>query len=199
MRDESKAERQREIEAVAYRMIRERGYGSVSMLAIAKEAKASNETLYRWYGNKRGLLSAMVERNAQAAADTLQSAIEDGADAIATLEIIAPILLSMLLGEKAILLNRAAASDETGELGATIGLAGRSVVFPLIETLIARGMVDGGLNAPSAREATEWFLCLLIGDQQIRRVIRTLEQPNEAEVGAQAASAVLAFRKLCGA
>lgn len=129
MRDESKAERQREIEAVAYRLIRDRGYGGVSMLAIAKEAKASNETLYRWYGNKRGLLTAMVERNAQATADMLRAAIEDGADAIATLERIAPILLSMLLGEKAILLNRAAASDETGELGAAINLAGRSAVF----------------------------------------------------------------------
>ncbi|WP_336809766.1 TetR/AcrR family transcriptional regulator [Bosea sp. MMO-172] len=198
MRDESRTERQREIEAVAYRLIRERGYGGVSMLAIAKEAKASNETLYRWYGSKRGLLAAMVERNAQATADTLQSAIEDGRDAISTLEGIAPILLSMLLGEKAILLNRAAASDETGELGATINLAGRSTVFPLIETLIARGIADGELNAPSAREATEWFLCLLIGDQQIRRVIRTLEQPSEAEIGARAASAVSAFRKLCG-
>ena len=199
MRDESRTERQREIETVAYRLIRERGYGGVSMLAIAKEAKASNETLYRWYGSKRGLLAAMVEWNAQVPADTLQSAIEKGADAIATLEGIAPILLSMLLGEKAILLNRAAASDETGELGATINLAGRSTVFPLIETLIARGMADGELNAPSAREATEWFLCLLIGDQQIRRVIRTLEQPSEAEIGARAASTIAAFRKLCGA
>lgn len=78
MRDESKAERQREIEAVAYRLIRDHGYGGVSMLAIAKEAKASNETLYRWYGSKRGLLAAMVERNAQATADALQAAIEDG-------------------------------------------------------------------------------------------------------------------------
>ncbi len=199
MRDESKAERQREIEAVAYRLIRDHGYGGVSMLAIAKEAKASNETLYRWYGSKRGLLAAMVERNAQATADALQAAIEDGGDTITTLEHIAPILLSMLLGEKAILLNRTAASDETGELGATIGQAGRSAVFPLVETLIARGMANGGLDAPSARVATEWFLCLLIGDQQIRRVIGTLEQPSDAEVAARAASALSAFRKLCGA
>ncbi|MCR4521294.1 TetR/AcrR family transcriptional regulator [Bosea sp. 47.2.35] len=198
MRDESKAERQREIEAVAYRLIRDRGYGGVSMLAIAKEAKASNETLYRWYGNKRGLLTAMVERNAQATADMLRAAIEDGADAIATLERIAPILLSMLLGEKAILLNRAAASDETGELGAAINLAGRSAVFPLIETLIAGGMATGGRDAPSARVATEWFLCLLIGDQQIRRVTRALEQPSEVEIGVRVASALSAFRKLCG-
>lgn len=105
----------------------------------------------------------------------------------------------MLLGEKAILLNRTAASDETGELGATIGQAGRSAVFPLVETLIARGMANGGLDAPSARVATEWFLCLLIGDQQIRRVIGTLEQPSDAEVAARAASALSAFRKLCGA
>lgn len=196
MRDESKAERQQEIEAVAYRLIRDRGYGGVSMLAIAKEAKASNETLYRWYGSKRGLLTVMVERNAEATANALNAAIEAEADAVATLEEIAPILLSMLLGEKAILLNHAAASDETGELGATIGQAGRSTVFPLIETLIGRGLANGELDAPSAREATEWFLSLLIGDQQIRRVIGTLAQPSEAEIGARSSSAVSAFRKL---
>ncbi|CAH1654825.1 TetR/AcrR family transcriptional regulator [Hyphomicrobiales bacterium] len=199
MREESKAERQRHIEDVAYRLTRDRGYGSVSMLTIATEARASNQTLYRWYGSKRGLFKAMVERNARATAEALNAAIEDRADAIATLESIAPILLSMLLSEGAILLNRAAAADETGELGATINLAGRSAVLPLIETVIARGMATGRLNAPSARIAADWFLGLLVGDQQIRRVIRTLEQPAQADVGSRAANAVLAFRKLCRA
>ncbi|WP_137390976.1 TetR/AcrR family transcriptional regulator [Rhodoligotrophos defluvii] len=199
MREENRAERHRQIEEAAYKVLQKRGYGGTSMLAIAKEAKASNETLYRWYRDKRGLFKTMVESNAKATTATLEFAISDGADPLKTLEAVAPVLLSMLLGERAILLNRAAASDESGELGATIAAAGRERVFPLIEALIERGIRAGTLTAPSARTATEWFLNLLIGDQQIRRAIRALSLPSEREIRERAVTAMVAFRKLCAA
>lgn len=197
MRDDTRAERHRQIEQAAYKLVQARGYGGTSMLAIAKEAKASNETLYRWYGDKRGLFRMMVESNARTTTAALAAAISGGADPLTTLEEIAPILLSMLLGEKAVSLNRAAASDESGELGATIAAAGRDSVFPLIEALVQRGLETGALVAPSARTATDWFLSLLIGDQQIRRVIRAMASPTEAEIHSRATEAMTAFRKLC--
>jgi AcrR family transcriptional regulator len=167
------------------------------MLAVAKEAKASNETLYRWYGDKRGLFKMMVEGNAKATTAALEAAIGSGADPLGTLEQIAPVLLLMLLGERAIALNRAAASDESGELGATIASSGRESVFPLMETLIQNGLQLGVLAAPSARTATEWFLSLLIGDQQIRRAVRAMPLPSEKEISSRAATTMVAFRKMC--
>ena len=47
--------REEEIEAAAYRLLEERGFAGTGMQAIAQAAHASNETLYRWYGDKTGL------------------------------------------------------------------------------------------------------------------------------------------------
>ncbi|MBY5581377.1 TetR/AcrR family transcriptional regulator [Rhizobium leguminosarum] len=199
MREDTKTRRQAEIEAAAYELLKERGYRSTSMLDIAKAAKASNETLYRWYGDKNGLFKTMVESNARATKAALNTAIADDVDPLETLGRVAPILLSMLLGDKAIALNRAAAADESGELGATIAAAGRDGVFPLIEKLIGRGLETAALAAPSAGVAAEWFLSLLIGDLQIRRVNRTLPEPSDENIRARAAAAMSAFGKLCGA
>lgn len=197
MRDEARAERQAEIEEAAYRVVRSRGYRGASMLAVAREAKASNETLYRWYGDKRGLFRAMVESNAEATRTELRRALDRGADPLESLETIAPILLSMLLGERAISLNRAAAADESGELGAALAAGGRDSVLPLIEELMRRGLTNRSIVAPSARTAAEWFISLLIGDQQIRRVIHAVPAPSKAVVSARSEEALQAFRKLC--
>ncbi|RWH72400.1 MAG: TetR/AcrR family transcriptional regulator [Mesorhizobium sp.] len=197
MREDTKAARRAQIERAAYKLLKERGYGGTSMLGIAKEAKASNETLYRWYSDKKGLFKTMVENNARTTKAALDAAIRDEADPLVTLEEVAPILLSMLLGERAISLNRAAASDESGELGATIAAGGRDSVFPLIEKLIQRGLETSALAAPSARIAADWFLNLLIGDLQIRRVIHTLPVPSDKDVDSRVVAAISAFRKLC--
>ncbi|QIA22253.1 MULTISPECIES: TetR/AcrR family transcriptional regulator [unclassified Mesorhizobium] len=197
MREDTKAARRAQIERAAYKLLKERGYGGTSMLGIAKEAKASNETLYRWYGDKKGLFKTMVENNARTTKAALDAAIRDDADPLVTLEDVAPILLSMLLGERAISLNRAAASDESGELGATIAAGGRDSVFPLIEKLIQRDLESGALVAPSARIAADWFLNLLIGDLQIRRVIHSLPVPSDKDVRSRVTAAISAFKRLC--
>ena len=167
MRADTRARRQAQIEEVAYRLLQTRGYAATSMLAVAREASASNETLYRWYGDKNGLFTSMVQNNARAIRQALEQALHDRTDPFACLDAIAPLLLSMVLGERAISLNRAAAADESGQLGAAIAAGGREAIFPLVEELMRRGLSSGMLEAPSAAVATELFLRLLIGDQQI--------------------------------
>ncbi|TIQ34909.1 MAG: TetR/AcrR family transcriptional regulator, partial [Mesorhizobium sp.] len=81
--------------------------------------------------------------------------------------------------------------------GATIAAGGRDSVFPLIEKLIQRGLETSALAAPSARIAADWFLNLLIGDLQIRRVIHTLPVPSDKDVDSRVVAAISAFRKLC--
>jgi len=151
MREEARTERQAQIERAAYRLLRERGYGGTSMLAIAREARASNETLYRWYGDKNGLFKTMVEANARETREALQRAIEAGDDPLECLENVAPVLLSMLLGERAIALNRAAAADESGELGAAIAAGGKADTladgFRLAQEAIASGRAKAALAA----------------------------------------------------
>ena len=198
MREDGRAERRAEIRAAAYRLLKEQGYQRTSMLAVAKAAKASNETLYRWYGDKRGLFRTLAEENAAEIRQALETAIRDRADPLASLEAVAPVLLSMLLGEGPIALNRAAAADESGDLGAAIAQGGRTAIVPLIETLIRRGIDTGAFHLSDPREGAEWFVALLVGDLQIRRATGVIPEPDPNFIARRVASAAKAFGRLCG-
>lgn len=197
MRTEARAKREAEIHAAAARLVAERGYGATSMLTIAKAANASNETLYRWYGDKLGLFKSMVVANTRRTKGVLDEALTSGKNPLDTLTTIAPVLLTLVLSERAIALNRAAAADETGELGAAIAAGGRDALLPLIAGLMQQAMQRGDIDAPSAEVAAGWYFSLLIGDQQVRRVNRVIPEPTSAEIEDKARDALAAFRRLC--
>lgn len=179
MREEKRAERQRQIEAAAYAVLEKKGYAGTSMLGIARAAKASNETLYKWYGDKTGLFHALVSRNADEVRRHLEAELETDHDALSILSALGPKLLHLLTGDRAVALNRAAAADGSGELGATLSKAGREAIFPLLERVFLRARQEAQLSFVSTQEAVALYLDLLIGDQQIRRVIGRLPSPSQ--------------------
>lgn len=87
--------------------------------------------------------------------------------------------LSLLLGEKAILLNRAAAAEPTGELGIAISAGGRDVVQPLFVNLVKR--LTGGSDS-EAQDPTGMLFGLMVGDLQIKRVIGVSSALSTTEV-----------------
>jgi AcrR family transcriptional regulator len=196
VRDEGKSIRQEQIEQAAYAVLDEKGYGGASMLAIARAAKASNETLYNWYGDKTGLFSALVRRNAAEVKALLEAQIASGGDAVETLARVGPVLLSLVTSERAVALNRAAAADPTGELGRTIAAEGRETVAPLIAEVIAQGRAQGRLDYDALDLACETYIGLLIGDLQIRRVVGRMHQPGPEALAARADAALRNFLRL---
>jgi len=196
MKKETQVSRRAEIERAAYSVLAEKGYAGTSMLAVAKAAKASNETLYRWYGDKNGLFAALIARNAEAAKDVLAAALQEGGDPVQTLRQLAPLLLGTLTSDRAVALNRAAAADASGVLGAAIADGGRDTVAPMITALISQAIEQGQITAPSAIIATEWYIALVIGDAQIRRVIGAVPEPSSAHIATLAETRVAAFLKL---
>lgn len=168
------------------------------MQGIAKHARASNETLYNWYGDKQGLFRALVTRNAEEVKAHLESELQTDHDALSILGTLGPKLLDLLTGDRAVALNRAAAADSSGELGATLSKAGREAVFPLLERVLLRARDEGVLNFEHTGEAVALYLDLLIGDQQIRRVIGRLPQPSEAFCQERSTRAVRLLRDLLG-
>lgn len=193
MRDDKRQLRHDAITQAAYALLAEKGYDGTSMLSIAKAAKASNETLYRWYGDKRGLFEAMVRDNAAEVKTMLEAEMSSGGSPIDALRTIAPVLLSMLLGERAILLNRAAASDPSGELGAAIAKGGRDAVQPLIAAVIDDIETE---FKPQGMSKADLFLGLLIGDAQIRRVLGVMPALPEDQIQARSNAAIAAFLKV---
>lgn len=196
MRDSARSKRQEEIEQAAYALLASKGYAGTSMLSIATEAKASNETLYRWYGDKQGLFKAMVARNAETVRLLLESELESGRAPLKTLQALGPKLLRLVTGSRAVALNRAAAADPSGELGAALSAAGRDTVVPLIARLFQQARNAGGFPGLSAKDAAELYISLLIGDLQIRRVIGTLPELTDAEIRHRATRTLKALQKL---
>ena len=113
------------------------------------------------------------------------------------LERVAPVLLEMLLGDKAIALNRAAASDPTGVLGKAIAKGGREAVLPLLKKLMIDAINDGSLVPPKDGDIAVLFMHLLVGDQQIRRVIGNAAAPSARAIEVQARTAMAQFVALC--
>lgn len=196
MTPDNRDTRRAEIEEAAYKLLSEKGYKATSMLAVARAAKASNETLYNWYGNKQALFQAIVARNAAQARETLQAALVGQGALDEVLERLGPLLLRLVTGDKAVALNRAAAGDvhDTATLGPAIAAAGRDSIVPLLARLIARERPD----AEHADEAAEAYIDLLIGDLQIRRVIGTLLPLSDAEVTARSDRARRLLMRLVG-
>lgn len=187
MREEARRKRHEQIVEEAYRLLESLGYGGTTMLKVAQAAKASNETLYRWYGDKDGLFASMVQDNAAETRSMLEAALHRSSDPLETLSEVAPVLLRMLMGNRAILLNRAAAADASGRLGAAISAHGREEIQPLLAQVMAP--LCAAARCDPAR-ATGWFVALLIGDLQIRRVIGNIPAPSEEEIAARAAQAM---------
>ena len=198
MREEKRSLRRQQIEDAAYAVLEAKGYGGTSILGIAKQARASNETLYNWYGDERGLFQALVTRNAEEVKMHLETELETDHDAISILGTLGPKLLNLLTGDRAVALNRAAAADSSGELGATLSKAGREAVFPLLERVLLRARDEGTLIFDDTGEAVALYLDLLIGDQQIRRVIGRLPQPSKTFCQARSERAVRLLRQLLG-
>lgn len=196
MREENRSIRQQQIETAAYELLETKGYGGTSMLGIAKRARASNETLYNWYGDKQGLFQALVTRNAAEVKGHLEAELKTDNDALSILSSLGPKLLKLLTGDRAIALNRAAAADASGELGATLSKAGRETVFPLLEQVLMRARTEGQLNFDDSGAAVGLYLDLLIGDLQIRRVIGRQPQPTKAIREDRAERAVCYLQRL---
>ncbi len=193
MNENDRQKRHDAISRAAYDLLAEHGYAGASMMRIATAAKASNETLYRWYGSKAGLFRAMVEDNAEQTRSMLLRALAEQTDPHETLERVASVFLGMLLGDRAILLNRAAAADPTGELGAAISAGGRAQVMPLLIRLMDRVCDASGIHTD---EAARLFVSLLVGDRQVKRIIHNSPAPSKAEIESNCARALPIFRRL---
>jgi AcrR family transcriptional regulator len=190
MKQSSKEDRKRQIAEAAYCLLETKGFGGTSMLAIAKAAKASNETLYRWYGDKTGLFAALVAANADEVRAQLEAELDAQENPVQILSKISPVLLSVLVGDRAIALNRAAAADSSGTLGEAITAAGRQSIAPLIATTLVRARDTGAISFEDPQDAVALFLDLLVGDLQIRRAIGQIPCLSDDAIRDRAAQAV---------
>jgi AcrR family transcriptional regulator len=197
----SSAERREEILGVALCVLAERGYRGASMLEIARRARASKETLYAWFGSKRGLFEELVswqaERVDAAIAPNLEREDDDPSE---VLRGFALELQSLLLGERAVVINRAAISEATSDptLARMLATRGRGGVVPKLERYLEEQRERGRLDFEEADTTIEALIGLAIGDRQVRRLLGALPMPEPEEMEERAERAMRAFLVLFG-
>lgn len=192
--------RRREVLSAALEVIAERGFDRTTMQAIADRAGASKETLYSWFGGREGVVSALIESNADTSAERVTAAMRamptSRNDARTVLVGYATSLLTLLTGGESVALNRAAMTSPA--LGEALLASGRNRVGPIVEDFIGRLDRAGLLRAPDPAEAFRTLYGLVVRDTQIR-VLLGETPPSARRIATDAEAAVDRFLELYGA
>ena len=194
MKQQNRERRRHEILDAALAVLTEKGYRDASMLAVARRASASKETMYAWFGDKAGLFDALIRRNADGVQAVLDRHMRDGGPIDDALAEFGAALLQLLLGDAAVAINRAAISEAVSDptLARTLAAGGREAVLPSFMRLLER-QFGAGRSGETLERSAEDFLGLLIGDLQLRRLLGVAAEPTGAEIEARARRATRAF------
>ncbi len=191
------SKRRDEILMAALSVLAERGYAGASMGEVAARAHASKETLYSWFGGKRGLFEELIAWQARRVDEALVRSLEGGGDdepAVA-LRAFAEEIIHLLLGERSVVINRAAISEApTDPVFARILVAGgRGTVVPKLVRYLEDQRARNRLDFEDGQEAADTLIDLVVGDQQVRRLLGVLPVPETAQIEARAEQAVRRF------
>jgi AcrR family transcriptional regulator len=197
----SSVERREEILNVAFFVLAERGYRGASMLEIARRAQASKETLYAWFGDKRGLFEELVRWQAERVDAAIAPNLDHGSDDPS--EVLRGFVLELqrlLLGERSVVINRAAISEATSDptFARILAAQGRGSVVPKLVRSLEGQRERGRLEFEEAGAAIDTIIGLAIGDQQVRRLLGVLPIPDPEQMEARAERTVRSFLRLFG-
>ncbi|KGF68798.1 TetR family transcriptional regulator [Hoeflea sp. BAL378] len=201
MAGEGLSERQREVLDAVLKLMVAEGDG-FSVAAVARAASCSKETLYKWFGDRDGLLTAAVRwqaskvRMPKLPSDRLT---REGLEAALTG--FAESWLTVITGDLSIALNRAAvahAGSGRSRLGDIVLTNGPFAMKRRIEPLLEAGRAAGLLGFTDAADAFRGFFGLVVADTQIRLLLGDDIRPDPAEIQAISARAVTKFLLLHG-
>jgi AcrR family transcriptional regulator len=203
-KDESKAltARQQAVLDAALRLLVEEG-DHLTMTAVARRASCSKETLYKWFGDRDGLLTATVQWQAskvRVAAVDRQGL--DLASLTASLEGFASDWLKVISSDTSIALNRIAishAGSGKDDLGAIVLENGRFALARRLKPVLEAGKEAGLLDFPDAETAFRTFFGLVARDVQIRALLGDRLELTTASIGGDAIRATQQFLALHGA
>jgi hypothetical protein len=138
-----------------------------------------------------------VERVGAALAPSLE---HDAADVSEVLRGFAVELQRLLLGDRAVVINRAAISEATTDptFARALAAQGRDSVVPKLERYLEEQWERGLLEFEEAGSAVDALMGLAIGDQQVRRLLGVLPMPEPEKIEARADRAVGQFLTLFG-
>jgi AcrR family transcriptional regulator len=192
--------RQNAVLAVALAMLVEGGDKALTTAGLAKAANCSKESLYKWFGDRDGILAAIVIYQASKVRGVEERATPPTPEAFkAALTAFAEDLLAVLLSNTSLALNRlsigAVRGDEAG-LGAVLVDKGKRRIEARAIHLLNHGKRQRFITFDDAATAYSTLYGLIVGDAHIRALLGDDPQISEGGQKAQAARAVDQFLTL---
>ncbi|MEV8640604.1 TetR/AcrR family transcriptional regulator [Mesorhizobium ciceri] len=199
---EALTKRQKAVLDAALRLLVEEG-DQLTMTAVARRASCSKETLYKWFGDRDGLLTATVQWQAsKVRVAPVDRKGLDLASLTASLERFASDWLKVISSDTSIALNRVAVSHAGSgkdNLGAVVLENGRFALAKRLKPVLEAGRRTGLLDFADAETAFRTFFGLVARDVQIRLLLGDRLELTEAAIGGDAARATQQFLALHGA
>ncbi len=179
------------------------GGDSLTMAAVAREASCSKETLYKWFGDRDGLLAATVRWQAsRVRAGNFDGQNLNASQLRESLESFAVNWLSVISSRTSIALNRVGishAGSGKSNLGRIVLANGRFAIGERLKPLLEAGRARGLLAFEDTEAAFRTFFGLVGRDVQIRLLLGDRLEVTDAEIARDAARATQQFFALYGA
>ncbi|WP_142522839.1 TetR/AcrR family transcriptional regulator [Pseudorhizobium endolithicum] len=192
--------RQNEVLEQALRLLVEGGDKALTTSGLARAANCSKESLYKWFGDRDGLLAAMIAHQASKVRTAERGKERLTAESLRDhLELFARDLLEVLSGDVSLALNRLAigqSSRDGSKLGKLLVEHGRRQIDRRAMALIDAGKRAGLLRFDDADAAYHTLYGLIVSDLHVRML---LGEPGLKDNARQAERAVTAFLSLHGA
>jgi AcrR family transcriptional regulator len=192
--------RQQAVLTAALDLLVEAGDG-LTMTAVARRASCSKETLYKWFGDREGLLTATVQwQAAKVRVPLVDRRSLDAASLRQTISQFGRDLLATLAGSTSVTLNRLAIShaSEHNGLGAIVLDNGRFTMGKRLKPVLEAGRDARLLRFDNSEAAFRTFFGLVVRDVQIRLLLGDKFAPSGKEIEADAEQATEQFLTLYG-
>ena len=176
------AQRQALLEA-ASEVFLERGYPGASVDAVVERAGGSKATVYALFGNKEGLLSALIAQGAETLAASVD-ALPPGASFEEGLRAIGHSYLKLILQPKRIALYRLVAgeSGRSPHLGDIFYRTGPQAVTTRVAAFFRSAAARGQLETDDPEQLAHFFVHALRGDHHNRVLFNPTRMPTPQEI-----------------
>ncbi|WP_448222693.1 TetR/AcrR family transcriptional regulator [Gordonia iterans] len=186
--------KQRLLDAACAELI-ENGYPDFTVGAVARRAGTSKTTVYSWFGDRGGLLRAMVERKYAGNIAFLEHSLHTRDDVRTMLIGFGTSALGSLLTELSLAISRAAMNDPG--LGALVLAGGADRGRPLLAAYLRAATERGLLHVPDADAAAKALWGLVVQDDLSRALLGD-DPLDEPAITARAEFAADAFLRIYG-
>ncbi len=192
--------RQQAVLTAALDLLVEAGDG-LTMTAVARRASCSKETLYKWFGDRAGLLTATVQwQAAKVRVPAIDRRTLDPASLHQSIQQFARDLLATISGSTSVALNRLAITHATEDngLGAIVLDNGRFTMGKRLRPVLEAGRDARMLRFDNTETAFRTFFGLVLRDVQIRLLLGDRLSLTAKEIEADAERATDQFFTLYG-